>query len=121
MFSLSYAWHGIILNDFARLNYPKAVFLVFAAFAYLVIGFVVVKMMEIEFFEKFFMHRLLTKGIVTGMVCGAIFFLIATVIGVRINSGSGIKNLAFDLVWQMIEQGVGGGVVALVYAFTRVF
>jgi hypothetical protein len=121
MFTLSYAWHGIVLNDFARLNYSKSVFLVFAAFTYIMIGFVIVKLMEMQFYEDFFMERQLLKGIVTGMICGAVFFLIATVIGVHFNSESGIKNLVFDLAWQLIEQGVGGGVVALVYVVTRAF
>jgi hypothetical protein len=121
MFILSYTWHGIILNDFARLNYPKTIFLCFTAFAYIVVGLVVVKMVDMEFFKAFFRHRQLLKGIVMGMFCGAVFFLIATVIGVRFNSGSVVKNLVFDLVWQMIEQGIGGGVVALVHVFTRIY
>ena len=38
MFSLSYLWHGVFLNDFSRLNYPKQVFFVIAIVVYLFIS-----------------------------------------------------------------------------------
>jgi hypothetical protein len=115
MFILSYVWHGIVLNDFSRLSYPTGIFLAFAALTYLIIGFVVVKVFEAKFLEKFFYHRLFFKGIVKGILCGFMFFILANVVGVSFNTGTGIKNLLFDLGWQMFEQGVGGGIVALTY------
>jgi hypothetical protein len=121
MFILFYVLHGIILNDFTRLNYPKSIFLVFSAFTYLIIGFIVVKMVDVDLFDKFFKHRQLLKGVLAGMVCGAFLFLIAKVIGVSFSNESNLRNLVFDLGWQMIEQGVGGGVVSLVFVFVRVF
>jgi hypothetical protein len=116
MFILSYAWHGIILNDFSRLPYPKEIFLLFAAFTYLIIGFVVVKVFDSKVFEDFFHHKLFLKGLIKGTFCGFMFFIVASVVGVSFNTGSGIKNLLIDLVWQMFEQGVGGCVVAFTYA-----
>lgn len=40
-------------------------------------------------------------------------------VGVSFNTGSGLKNLVLDLAWQMIEQGVGGGVVGLMYVLVE--
>lgn len=116
MFGLFYAWHGLFLNDFSRLSYPTEIFMVFAAFTYLIIGFVVVKVFEAKFFfEKLFYRKLFLKGIVKGALCGFIFFMIATVIGVSFNTGTGIKNLLLDLGWQIIEQGIGGFTISITY------
>jgi hypothetical protein len=115
MFILSYVWHGIFLNDFSRLSYPKEIFLFFAAITYLIIGFVVVKVFEAKFLEKLFYHRLFFKGLVKGFMCGFMFFIVATVVGVSFNTGTGIKNLLFDLAWQIFEQGIGGIVVSVTY------
>lgn len=119
MFSLSYIWHGIVLNDFEKLNYPKEFFLILASFTYLFIGFVLVKFYESRFLENFFSEKQIFKGVVKGAMCGFIFFLIATVVGVSFNTGSGLKNLALDLGWQLFEQGVGGGVVGFLYLLTQ--
>jgi hypothetical protein len=115
MFFISYIWHGIILNDFSRLSYPKEIFFLFAAFTYLIISFVVVKVFDTKIFEDFFHHKLILKGLLKGIVCGLMFFIVATVVGVSFNTGSGIKNLLIDMIWQMFEQGVGGCVVAVTY------
>lgn len=117
MFLLSYLWHGVILNDFSRLNYPKEIFLLLAALTYIFIGFVVVKIYEAKFFEKLFIHKPIFKGIFKGAICGFIFFLIATVVGVSFNTGSGLKNLAFDATWQVLEQAIGGGIIGLLSMF----
>jgi len=119
MFSLSYLWHGFVLNDFSRLNYPKEFFLILASITYVFIGFVLVKFYEIKFLDRLFSHQHLIKGVVKGAICGFIFFLIAAVVGVSFNTGSGLKNLALDLAWQMLEQGIGGGVVGFLYSFTE--
>lgn len=118
MFSLSYVWHGFVLNDFAKLNYPKEIFLILASLTYIFIGFVVVKFYEIKFLEKQLSNQKILKGVIKGAICGFIFFLIATVIGVSFNTGSGLKNLALDLGWQLFEQGMGGGIIGLLYLFT---
>ena len=119
MFLLSYVWHGLILNDFSRLSYPKELFLIFASITYLLIGFIVVKVVEYKTAKNFLIHRPVLKGFLKGMLCGLLFFMIATVIGVSFNTGSGIKNMLVDLVWQLLEQGTGGAIVGVIYMFTE--
>lgn len=119
MFSLSYVWHGLVLNDFSRLNYPKEIFLILASLTYVFIGFIVIKFYETKFLEKQLADKQIFKGVVKGAICGFIFFLIATVVGVSFNTGSGLKNLALDLAWQLLEQGIGGGIVGFLYLFSE--
>lgn len=119
MFLISYVWHGVILNDFSRLSYPKELFLIFAAVTYLLIGFVVVKVVEHKPTKNFSIHRPVLKGVLKGMLCGLLFFMIATVVGVSFNTGTGIKNMLVDLVWQVLEQGTGGAIAGMMYMFAE--
>jgi uncharacterized protein YacL len=114
MFTLSYVWHGIFLNDFARLEYPKQMFLIVATFVYLLIGFIITQLYQLKYLEDKFYERPVFRGFVVGMVAGIVFFLIAFVIGISFTNQLKIKVLLFDISWQIIEQSVGGVVVGLV-------
>lgn len=117
MFLLSYVWHGIFLTDFSRLSYPKGLFLIFASFVYLIIGFVVAKAIDFKLIEKYFKRRPILKGALAGAALGFIFFLISTVVGVSFSTGSKLENLLLDASWQTIEQAIGGAVVGIVHIF----
>ena len=117
MFALSYVWHGIFLTDFSRLSYPKEIFLVFAAFVYLIIGFISAKAIDAKLLENYFKRKPVIKGLVSGACLGFTLFIITSVIGVSFSTGSKIENLLLDGCWQTIEQGVGGIVVGIAHFF----
>lgn len=110
MFSLSYLWHGLFLNDFARLNYPKQVFFVIAIIVYLIIslGIVIVySHPRLDIFKK----QPLRKGVLIGAGFGFALYMITLVIGVSFTRTMSLGNIMFDCGWQMLEQAVGGAVV----------
>ena len=115
MFMLSYVWHGIFLTDFSRLSYPKEIFLIFACFVYLIIGFVVAKAIDINMLDKHFKRKPILRGAIVGAALGFSFFIISAVIGVSFSTGSKIENLLLDVSWQVIEQCFGGMVVGVVH------
>jgi hypothetical protein len=117
MFALSYIWHGLFLTDFSRLSYPKELFLVFAAFVYLIIGFVMAKAIDVKLLENHFKRKPIIKGAVTGAALGFTLFIISTVVGVSFSTGSKLENLLLDVCWQVIEQSVGGVAVGLAHFF----
>lgn len=117
MFALSYVWHGIFLTDFSRLSYPKEIFLVFAAFVYLIIGFISAKAIDVKLLENRFKRKPLIKGFISGACLGFILFVITYVVGVSFSTGSKIENLLLDGCWQTVEQGIGGAVVGLAHFF----
>ncbi len=117
MFMLSYVWHGIFLTDYSRLTYPKEVFLIIAAIVYLILGFVVAKAIDIHYLETHFKRKPILRGALSGAACGFLFFLIATVVGVSFSTSSKIENLLLDVIWQIIEQGIGGMAVGLAHIF----
>ena len=114
MFSLSYLWHGIFLNDLERLNYPKEIFLTGAIVVYLILGFLLTKVFMIKF-PKSIAKRPFLRGIISGAMLGISSYLLALVIGVSFSSTLTLEYILFDLLWQAFEQTVGGIVVAMVY------
>ncbi len=117
MFLLSYVWHGIILSDFSGLTFPKRLFFLLAAVVYLIIGYAVTKCFSIPYLANKYKKKPLHKGFWAGAICGFTIFLITTIVGVSFNTTYTFKHLLYDAVWQTIEQGIGGVIVALAHIF----
>lgn len=118
MFSASYVWHGVILNDYDRLNYPKSFYLTIAAFVYLFLGALVTRAYSSEIIKKI-TSAPLAKGLLSGAICGVVIYLIALVIGISFSSTISMKYIIVDLTWQAIEQSIGGLVVGYYYIVTH--
>jgi H+/Cl- antiporter ClcA len=121
---LSYVWHGIFLTDFARLSYPKEIFLIFAVVVYLIIGFLVSKAVDSRTLTERFKRKPVVRGLIAGVLIGIACFFVATVVGISFSTGAKLPNMILDVTWQIIEQGVGGAVAGLVHLFVfdpRVF
>lgn len=111
MFVLSYVWHAVILNDFIKLTYPADIFLTVSALVYLGIGFIITVI-------TYLMKRLKDSfkyGIAAGAVIGIFIYAVAFVMGLSFNAMVDIKTIAFDLGWQVMEQGFGGLMCGWVY------
>lgn len=114
MFACSYLWHGIVLNDYSLINYPLGIYLVSAAVVYLVIGFLLNRIFVAEFLDRF-SQKAVPRGLLSGVTLGVIVYMIALVVGVTFTKGLDPKYMLLDVIWQAIEQSVGGLVVGLVY------
>lgn len=115
MFSLSYLWHGVILNDFNRLQYPKNVYLIASLIAYMVIGFIVARSYYLDFLHRFEKKPLL-KGLSSGALAGAFIYLIAFVVGISFG-GRKLEYIIMDLAWQIVEQAIGGLTVGFAHVY----
>ena len=111
MFSLSYLWHGVILNDFERLSYPIEIYLIGSVITYLILGFIVTQI----FLMKFMARKPLLRGMVSGLSLGVATYIVSLVIGVSFSTSLTTTYILFDLLWQAIEQMAGGITVSLVY------
>lgn len=118
MFTASYVWHGVILNDYERLSYPKEIFLSIASVVYLVIGAIVAHAYSGDYFKKIIKSPLL-RGLITGGICGFTIYLVSLVVGITFSSSLSLKYIIVDLTWQAIEQGVGGFVVGYVHLISE--
>lgn len=77
----------------------------------------VAKAIDVKLFEKSFKRKPIVRGAISGAVCGLMFFLIATVVGVSFSTGSKMENLLLDVSWQIVEQSIGGVVVGIAHFF----
>ncbi|MFI5164400.1 MAG: hypothetical protein ACHQHP_04040 [Bacteroidia bacterium] len=114
MFSLSYLWHGVFLNDLQRLSYPKEIFLTGSVITYLILGFLVTKIYLMKF-PKNIAGKPLIRGLISGALLGICTYVVSLVVGVSFNSQLTPGYILFDIAWQTIEQTCGGITVALVY------
>ncbi|MBA3707099.1 MAG: hypothetical protein H0W84_14715, partial [Bacteroidetes bacterium] len=72
---------------------------------------------DFQYLVEKFRRKPVLRGVISGAVCGLVFFLMATVVGVSFSTGTNIENLLLDVTWQIIEQCIGGIVVGLVHMF----
>lgn len=113
MFSLSYLWHGIILNDFERLTYPKTTFLTLSTLVYLGISLALTALNTFLDIKK----KPIYKGIILGIVMGFFIYLVAFVLGISFNSTPKFEYIALDVSWQIFEQGIGGLACGFVFDY----
>ena len=114
MFGVSYVWHGVFLNDFERLNYPKEIFLTGSVITYLILGFLVTQLFLMRF-PKSIARKPMLRGIISGVLLGIATYVVSLVIGVSFSSALTTKYILFDILWQAVEQMCGGITVAFVY------
>lgn len=112
MFTLSYLWHGIVLNDFKRLYIQKDVYLMLMAIVYLVLGATVVGLNTILNSKK---NEILKAGAL-GASLGIFIYLVTFVLGVSFDTSKQITHIIVDVVWQVTEQGTGGIVCGIIFS-----
>jgi hypothetical protein len=115
MYGLSYLWHGVVLNDIDSITYPIGLFYFLSAIVYLFIGFVLtITTIKLDFKDQKYLN-----GTIIGSVLGFFLYLIAFILGVSFSSLDQIDHLVFDILWQMLEQGLGGMLAGSLYAFYK--
>jgi hypothetical protein len=110
MLSLSYFWHGVLLNDLRNVNYPKWYFFFLLLLVYSIISLLLT--MGFKYVNP--TKNTVFKGFLGGAALGFFLYLVAFTLGVSFKSGD-TKHVVVDFVWQMVEQGVGAVVIAYVF------
>lgn len=104
LYSLSYTWHGVILNDLSRVSYPKSVFLFLVAAVYFCISFAITFLAQVLPFD----YKLHIKGLLVGAPMGMFIYLIAFVFGISFYTNPTLSHIMLDLGWQVFEESIGG-------------
>lgn len=114
MFGVSFLWHGVVLKDLEDLHVPLTLYFVLAGLVHLCIGFVLTiathKAIEYEWISLNGPFPLM--AFLLGAAFGFFVFLLIFVLGVSFTKG-GVVHIVVDIVWQMVEQGLGGLAVSL--------
>ena len=93
MYGLSYTWHGIVLNDFIKISYPKDVFLLISGLIYFVIALIITVLTYM--FKK--IKDSFKYGAFIGAGAGILIYGIAFLFGISFNAVIDPKLIAFDL------------------------
>ena len=113
MFLLSYLWHALLLADFYRENTPairEQYQIQFIAFGYLVLAF----LMSYIYPKGYQGGKSVPEGLNFGVIVGLLWILPYSIIlhGVMAYPR---KLVLVDAIWHMVEQGIGGIVIASLY------
>ncbi|MBS1637096.1 MAG: hypothetical protein JST26_14355 [Bacteroidetes bacterium] len=111
MYVAFYVWHGLFLNDLSRISFSKAVFMALAALVYLVISFVIYRAFNSRLAKKIYNQFL--RGVLVGAALGFILFSVITVLGISFTKNVTFTYMVADCGWQVVEQCIGGIIVAL--------
>jgi hypothetical protein len=114
MMGASYLWHGILLNDLARINYPKEIYFLGSVITYLLLGFVLTNIYLLKY-PNVISKKPMIRGILSGAALGAVAYLFAIVIGISFSSHLTLQYIVFDMAWQLTEQILGGITVGAIY------
>lgn len=116
MYGLSYFWHGIFLNDYKIMHFPQGIFLAASAVVYLFISLLITRFFISKLLDRI-SRQPLVRGMATGFGMGILVYFIVLVAGVSFSRDESMQDLLLDLVWQPVEQTIGGAIVGLVYMF----
>lgn len=123
MFLLSYLWHGVALTDLEELKLPLGVYLGLSGLVYIVIGFLLTLTIDQALLHGFMKLKkgFPFIGFLVGGVIGFIVYLLVLTLGLSF-SESGFKHVIVDVIWQMVEQGVGALMVCfgIIYDVKRI-
>ena len=109
MFLLSWVWHGVALTDLEELRIPKALYFCLAGLVYLVIGFGLTigvhKAIQYEWISL--KTGFPISSMMIGAAVGFFVYLVIFVLGMSF-AKNGMVHVVVDVLWQMLEQGLGG-------------
>lgn len=114
MYGLSFLWHGIALNDLRELKIPMGLYVALSAVVYLVIGLGITFAMHQAIQHQWIGIRqgFPFKGLLLGTILGFLVYLVAFIFGMSFTDRK-VMHILVDVLWQMVEQGLGGLVVSL--------
>ncbi|MFT3885703.1 MAG: hypothetical protein QM724_09805 [Flavobacteriales bacterium] len=109
MLALSNLWHGLILNDLADLKVPIGLYLGLSLLVYVLIALgLTVAVQQALHHEWISLQRGFPwMGFLAGTIVGFTVYLVAFIFGMSFTSHK-LVHVVVDVLWQMVEQGVGG-------------
>lgn len=114
MYVISYVWHGVVLTDLDEIHVPVALYLILAGLAYLIIGLgMTVAVHQAILHEWISLKRgFPLMSMLLGAAIGFVVYLLVFIFGVSF-AKHGLEHVLVDILWQMVEQALGGLMVSL--------
>ena len=114
LFLLSALWHLLIMGDFYKANRSPAA-REQLQMGFIILGYVVLALLMAYIYPKGYSGGApVTEGVKFGILIGLLWTLPRSIAIYGVENISG-KLLIVDSIWHLIEQGIGGIVIGLVY------
>ena len=124
MYGLSYLWHGVLLTDLDEIHIPVALYMILAGLVYVIIGMgMTVAVHQAIIHEWINLKRgFPLMAMLLGAAIGFVVYLLVFILGVSF-AKHGLEHVVVDVLWQMLEQALGGLMVSLgiIYDLHRSF
>lgn len=124
MYGLSYLWHGIVLTDLDEIHIPVTLYLILSGLVYMIIGIgMTVAVHQAIMHEWISLKRgFPLMAMLLGAAIGFVVYLLVFILGVSF-AKHGLEHVVVDVLWQMVEQALGGLMVSLgiIYDLHRSF
>ena len=124
MYGISYAWHGLLLNDISEMRMALGTYLALASAAYALIGLGLTYTVHSAILRGWISMKVAfpLKAMAVGAVIGAIVYVLVFFSGFSFASHE-LHHVFLDAVWQVSEQAIGGLMVAfgIIYDMHRRF
>lgn len=124
MYGLSYLWHGIVLTDLDEIHIPVTLYLILSGLVYVIIGIgMTVAVHQAIIHEWISLKRgFPLMAMLLGAAIGFVVYLLVFILGVSF-AKHGLEHVVVDVLWQMVEQALGGLMVSLgiIYDLHRSF
>ncbi len=117
MFFLSFMVHGIILTDYLKTNsnfsnLDKVDFYAIVVSLYFLLAVILTVIFK-TFLKK--STQPVVHGAMVGIGFGIVVFTILKFSGLPLFKNNELGHNAFNLFWQLLEQGIGGMVIGYIY------
>ena len=112
MYLAFYTFHGVITNDFLKLNIHKSVFLSVAAVVYLIMALGMSLAFKSETFIKM-ISKPYKRALLIVFLTALFMYVIAFTVGIFFSSSPSKINILVDVFLQIIEQVIGALFIAL--------
>lgn len=124
MYGSSYVWHGLALNDLADLEYSLLLYFVWTALAYTLLGALLTFLVHQAILHEWvsLKRAFPVSCMLLGGVAGVAVYGVIHLSGLSFADADAV-HLVVDLTWQVVEQAIGGLMVAigLIYDMHRTF
>ena len=114
MFLLSGLWHTLIMADFYEANSPSTAFAE-PKMQFIVLGYFILALILAYIYPLGYKGGTpVIEGLKFGILMGLLWILPLSVVLFGVMESSGTL-LVVDAIWHVVEQGIGGIVIGLVY------
>ena len=114
MWLLGGGWHMLIMSEYYAGN-SVAEPLAEPRMPFIIIGYVILALLMSYIYPKGYSGGGVVEGLKFGVLMGLVWVLPHAVILHGVYYGATGKLILVDAIWHLVEQGIGGIVIALIY------